>query len=53
LNTTARKNIKMTDKLNPYLINATYCVVTAKIAHPIQAFNEEQELAMVKQDDDR
>ena len=33
LNTSARKQERSPDKLNPYLMNATYCVITATLAH--------------------
>lgn len=48
LNTTARKNERGIEKSSPYLINATYAVITAELAFPIGSFNEEQELAQLR-----
>ena len=36
LNTTARKNEKTVEKASPYLINATFSVIIANLARPIQ-----------------
>lgn len=36
------------EKFSPYLINATYAVITADLAYPIGWFNEEAELAALK-----
>jgi hypothetical protein len=44
LNTTARKNERTIEKSSPYLINATYAVITADLSYPIGSFNEELEL---------
>jgi hypothetical protein len=44
LNTTARKGERGIEKFSPYLINATYAVMTAELAFPIGSFNEEAEL---------
>ncbi len=44
LNTTARKGERGIEKFSPYLINATYAVMTAELAFPIGSFNEEHEL---------
>jgi len=44
LNTTARKGERGIDKFSPYLINATYAVLTAEMAYPIGSFNEELEM---------
>ncbi len=35
LNTTAKINETGLDKLNPYLVNHTYCVIKANLAFPI------------------
>ena len=40
LNTTAKKGERGQDKLNPYLMNNTYCVIKANLAYPILAFDE-------------
>lgn len=40
LNTSARKEERPQDKLNPYLFNATYCVIRANLAVPIAHFDE-------------
>jgi hypothetical protein len=48
LNTTAKKGERGIEKFSPYLINATYAVLTAEMAHPIGFFNEEAELKKVK-----
>lgn len=45
LNSTARKKELALDKLNPYLMMATYCVLKANLAHPIALFDEATELA--------
>jgi len=45
LNTTARKGERSKDKLSPYLINATYCVIKANLAYPIANFDSTAELA--------
>ena len=52
LNTTARKNEKTVEKFSPYLINATYCVMQANLAHPIGSFNLEREMAQLNAKDD-
>ena len=44
LNTTAKKNERAIEKSSPYLINATYAVLTAELAFAIGSFNEEAEL---------
>ena len=44
LNTTARKGERGIEKFSPYLINATYAILTAELAFPIGSFNEENEL---------
>jgi hypothetical protein len=44
LNTTAKKGERGQDKLNPYLMNNTYCVINANLAYPIESFNIEKEL---------
>ena len=49
LNTTARKNERAIEKSSPYLINATYAVLTADLSYPIGSFNEEDELKKLKQ----
>ena len=41
LNTTARKQERPSDKLNPYLMNNTYCALECYLAHPIRRFNED------------
>jgi hypothetical protein len=33
LNTTARKNERTVDKASPYLVNATYAVITAELSY--------------------
>ena len=48
MNTTARKGERGIEKFSPYLINATYAVLTAEMACPIGVFNEEAELKKVK-----
>ena len=48
LNTTAKKGERGIEKFSPYLINATYAVLTAEMAYPIGSFNEEAELKKVK-----
>jgi hypothetical protein len=48
LNTTARKGERGIEKFSPYLINATYAVLTAEIAYPIGSFNEEAEIKKIK-----
>jgi hypothetical protein len=48
LNTTAKKGERGIEKFSPYLINATYAVLTAEMAYPIGVFNEEAELKKVK-----
>ena len=47
LNTTARKGERGIDKFSPYLINATYAVITAEMAYSIGSFNEEAELKKI------
>lgn len=49
LNTTAKKGERGVDKSSPYLVNATYAVLTAEMAYPIGSFNEEAELKKLKQ----
>lgn len=49
LNTTAKKNERTIEKSSPYLINATYAVITAELSYPIGSFNEENELKLLKQ----
>ena len=49
LNTTAKKNGRAQDKLNPYLANNTYCVIKANLAFPIQVFDEVAELKLCEQ----
>ena len=44
LNTTARKGERGIEKFSPYLINATYAILTAELAFPVGSFNEEHEL---------
>ena len=48
LNTTAKKGERGVEKFSPYLINATYAVLTADLAYPIGSFNEEAELKKLK-----
>lgn len=48
LNTTAKKGERGVEKFSPYLIHATYAVLTAEIAYPIGSFNEEAELKKLK-----
>ena len=48
LNTTAKKGDRGVEKFSPYLIHATYAVLTAEIAYPIGSFNEEAELKKLK-----
>jgi hypothetical protein len=48
LNTTARKGERGIEKFSPYLVNATYAVLTAEMAIPIGTFNEELELRKIK-----
>jgi hypothetical protein len=48
LNTTARKNERGIEKSSPYLINATYCVITAELSYAIGTFNEEAELRLLR-----
>jgi hypothetical protein len=48
LNTTAKKGERGIEKFSPYLINATYAVLTAEMAYPIGVFNEEAELKKAK-----
>lgn len=48
LNTTARKGERGIEKACPYLINATYCVITAELSYPIGSFNEEAELKLLR-----
>lgn len=48
MNTTARKGERGIEKFSPYLINATYAVLTAEMAYPIGTFNEEAELKRLK-----
>lgn len=50
LNTTAKKNEKTVERASPYLVNATYSVVIAKMARPIGAFDEAKELAAWRQE---
>jgi hypothetical protein len=52
LNTTAKKGERGIEKSSPYLINATYAVLTAEMAVPIGSFNEELELRKLKQAQD-
>lgn len=47
LNTTARKGERGIDKFSPYLINATYAVLTAEMAYAIGSFNEEAEMRKI------
>jgi hypothetical protein len=49
LNTTARQSEKIENKASPYLVNESYAVVIAKLARPIDNFNEEQELKIAKE----
>ena len=49
LNTTAKKGERGIEKFSPYLINATYAVLTAEMTYPIGSFNEEAELKKLKQ----
>lgn len=44
MNTTARKGERGIEKFSPYLINATYAILTAELAFPVGSFNEESEL---------
>ena len=44
INATARKQERPSDKLNPYLMNNTYCAIECYLAHPIRRFRPEQEL---------
>jgi hypothetical protein len=44
LNTTARKGERQVEKGSPYLINSTYAILAADLAHPIAKFDEEKEL---------
>jgi hypothetical protein len=48
LNTTAKKGERGIEKFSPYLINATYAVLTADMAYPIGFFNEDLELRKIK-----
>ena len=48
LNTTAKKNETTVERASPYLVNASYSMMTAKIARPIGDFNELQELRTYK-----
>ena len=48
LNTTARKGERGIEKCSPYLVNATYAVLTAEMAYPIGSYNEETELKKLK-----
>lgn len=51
LNTTARKGERGIEKFSPYLINATYAVLTAEMAIPIGSFNEQLELKKLREKD--
>jgi hypothetical protein len=42
LNTSARKAERALDKLSPYLIENTSCVLTAQLSHPIEHFDHEK-----------
>jgi hypothetical protein len=48
LNTTAKKNERQIEKSSPYLLHATYAVITAELSYPIGVFNEALELQLVK-----
>jgi hypothetical protein len=48
LNTTARKNERGIEKASPYLVNATYAVITAELSYAVGSFNEEAELKLLK-----
>ena len=49
LNTTAKKNERKQDPLNPYLVNNTYCVIKAQLAYPIHNFDFDKELEIEKE----
>ena len=44
LNTTARMSDKIQDKFSSYMSHMTYCVLEAKLANPIGAFDEKKEI---------
>jgi hypothetical protein len=48
LNTTAKKGERGVEKFSPYLVHATYSVLTAEMAYPIGSFNEEAELKKLR-----
>ncbi len=48
LNTTAKKGERGIEKACPYLLNATYCVITADLSYPIGSFNEAEELKALR-----
>jgi len=48
LNTTAKKGERGVEKFSPYLVHATYAVLTAEMAYPIVSFNEEAELKKLR-----
>ncbi len=48
LNTTARKAERTVEHFSPYLVNATYAVITADLAFPIGTFNEKDELKKIE-----
>ena len=39
LNSTAKKGVRVQDKLNPYLMHATYCVILVNLTYTIKAFD--------------
>lgn len=47
MNTTAKKGERGIEKFSPYLINATYAVLTAEMAIPIGSFSEELEMKKI------
>jgi hypothetical protein len=48
LNTTAKKGETSVEKASPYLNNNTFAVIIANLARPIGAFDEKEELEMMK-----
>jgi hypothetical protein len=49
LNATARKAERTIEKANPYLVNATFFIVSVDLAHPLGTFNEEAEKKLIQQ----
>lgn len=48
LNATARKSERTIEKSSPYLVNATYFIISVDIAVPIGSFNEKNELKAIQ-----